>query len=124
MGNRTKTNRLVAAAATVALLATPAVASADDISAGCTDEVTGEAGLLRYDGECVTPAEYDAIFSFENLDSIQSLTDPTQSIAAEAGIVDDDAPASERPLGDGVTAEPFTFVGTLVYANGLPIRLA
>ncbi len=90
----------------MALTATPAIA-AEDLSIGCADEITGEAGVMNGTGECVTPAEYDAKFSFDNLDSIVSLTDPTQTIAREAGIVD--VKASVRELGIGLVDVPFTF---------------
>ena len=119
MGRRT-----IAAAIMVTALATPTAALADDISTDCTDEVTGEPGLQQFDGACITPAEYDALFSPENLNTIPSPTKPEVSIAEHAGLVADGTPASERPLGQGVTAEPFTFVEAVAYANGLPIRLA
>jgi hypothetical protein len=95
-------------AAIILTVAIPATANADeDVSVGCLDEVTGEAGLLQYDGNCVTPAEYDVLFGFENLSTIPDPTDPTRSIAEVAEIVPD--VASERPLGDGLVIIPFTF---------------
>ena len=98
---------IIAAALIVGMLPTAALAT-EDISVGCLDEVTGEAGLRNATGECITPAEYDALFSFENLSTIPSIIDPTVSIAEEAGLVDDGVPASERILGAGVS-DPFTF---------------
>ena len=92
-------------------------------------EADGTLGISTADGQCLTPADYDKIFSFENLSQIEIVTSPDteiagQSIAEVYGITADDDPASERPLGEGVTAEPFTFVDTVRYVHGLPIRLA
>lgn len=63
----------------------------------CTD-ADGSPGLSTAWGECVTTADYDARFSVDNLDTVASVIDSsTQSIAAEAGLVDTGTPASERP---------------------------
>ena len=72
-------------------------------------EADGTEGMSTYYGQCVTPADYDALFSYANLSTIPSAHDPSTSIAEEAGLVDD-GPASERILGVGV-AVPFTFAG-------------
>ena len=125
MGNRTKT--IVVAASTVAMLATPAAASepgATFYEDGSCNEADGTRGLSQPDGDCLTIADYDALFSFENLSTVPSAIDPSVSIAAEAGLVNDDVPASQRELGDGVTPVPHRFVDHFAWANGLPIRLA
>ena len=99
--------RTMTALLVTGLLAMPAAAVAGEEGAtfyedGSCQEADGTPGTSTIDGECVTIADYDYLFSFENLDSIQSLTDPTQSIAAEAGLTDADNPASERILGAGL----------------------
>ena len=72
-------------------------------------EADGTEGFSHYDGECITPADYDAMFSFEALDAIPSVIFPDRSIAEVAGITPD-PPASERLLGVGLVAEPRTFI--------------
>lgn len=97
---------------TILLLAAPAAAT-EDRSTGCLDEVTGEPGLQMVSGECVTPAEYDEIFGFENLSEVPSLMNPELSVAEVYGLTPDPTPASQRPLGEGLVDEPFTFVRTV-----------
>jgi len=53
------------------------------------DEVTGDAGLMQGDGDCVTPAEYDVLFGYANLSTVESQTNPGMSVAAVYRIVDD-----------------------------------
>jgi hypothetical protein len=96
----------------ILLLAAPAAAT-EDISTPCADEITGEPGLQMATGECITPAEYDIIFGYENLAATPSYTVEGKSVAEVYGITPDDGPASQRPLGDGVTDEPFTFARTV-----------
>ena len=156
MGNRTKT--IVVAATAVAMLATPVAASAVEREPGATffednscQEADGTPGLTGYDGQCVTADDYDYLFSFEALDSIQSLTQPDLTVAEEAGITSEDNPASERILGAGLVPaiqqrtfadnfqptgwqsnpyhQPEYWVwtpasGYVLYLYGLPIRLA
>jgi hypothetical protein len=87
-------------------------------------EANGTEGMSMPDGQCMTPADYDAIFSFENLDSIPSLTPgSTQSLAAEAGLVDD-GPASERMLGEGLVTVPFTFRENVARGHALYLPIA
>lgn len=107
MGNRTRT--IVVAATAVAMLVTPAAASAVDLEPGATfyedgscQEADGTPGQSMPDGQCVTIEDYDYLFSFEALDAIPSLTQPELSIAEEAGITSEDNPASERILGAGL----------------------
>ena len=72
-------------------------------------EADGTPGLSSGTGECVTAADYDEAFSFENLSQTQTLTPGSEmSIAEEAGLVDSGV-ASDRQLGDGVLAETRTF---------------
>jgi len=71
-------------------------------------ESDGTAGIAMADGECITPADYDVLFGFDNLDQVESLTSPGVSIAAEAGIDPSGPQASYRPRVVGsVTYEPF-----------------
>ena len=108
------------------MMFTPTLEDGATFDGGLCWEADGTEGLSSADGQCVTAADYDAMFSYENLSTVPSSRwgDEGKSIAEVDGVVDDGVVASERPLGDGVTAKPFTFVGTLVYAHGLPIRLA
>ena len=148
MGNRTKT--IVVAATAVAMLATPAAASADvDLEPGATfyedgscNEADGTPGQSMPDGQCFTIADYDETYSYENLSKFPSLSPLYDTLADEAGLeMGDDEPASERELGDGVTDRPHRFSDMFApvgwernpysrwgtdtfYANGLPIRLA
>lgn len=94
--------------AALAAVATLAIAPAAQATGTCADEITGEPGLQNGTGECITPAEYDALFSFENLSTIPSVTDPSKSIAEEAGLVADDVP-SDRQLGVGLVEVTRTF---------------
>ena len=77
-------------------------------------EADGTEGFAMPDGECVTPADYDAMFSYEILAEtpIGSQWDQTPYAGQSVAEVYDLAPepvASERILGVGVS-EPFTFV--------------
>jgi hypothetical protein len=109
---------LLTAAILVALFATPATASIE-LEAGATFydngtcvEQNGAPGFGMPDGECITVADYDEMFSYENLSSIPSLTNPSLSIAEEAEL-EPDVSASERLLGIGLVDEPFTFFVTV-----------
>lgn len=95
-------------------------------------EADGTEGITTFDGQCMTPADYDEIYSFENLDSIphcpQDNFDCTleeePSIAEYYEIAPpeiDPKPASERIIGEGVAAEPFTFKG---YVHSLHAPIA
>ncbi len=72
-------------------------------------EADGTQGAAMPDGQCVTPADYDAMFSVENLSTIPSITNPDLAVAEEANLVDD-GPASERVNGAGLVDEPESFV--------------
>ncbi len=85
-----------------------------DLTGQCADEVTGEPGLQMLTGECITPAEYDIIFSVEALTLVESHTHPGQSVAEVAGLLEDTTPASDRLLGVGLVDQPVSF-RTLVY---------
>lgn len=71
-------------------------------------EADGTPGMGAADGQCITEADYNELYSYENLAATPSAADPTQSIAERYGMVDDGVPAAERVLGGGLT-EPFTF---------------
>ena len=143
--------KTITALTATALLMAPAAAQAVDMEPGATfyedgtcNEADGTPGMSQPDGQCVTIEDYDYLFSYENLDATPSaIPGADQSIAAEAGLVNDGTPASERPLGEGLIEEyptktfanqfaptgwdrnPYSRWGTdTFYANGLPIRLA
>lgn len=96
--------RLIAlTVAAVLLVAVPAAASELELEEGATFledgtcyEADGTYGLSSFDGQCVTPADYDLIFGFTNLHSIEHPLHPGRSIADVHGITADDPPASLR----------------------------
>ena len=101
-----------------ALLATPALADEGEITFngdGTCVEADGTLGLSTFDDLCITAADYDLIFGYENLSTIPSHVFPTRSVA-EVYNIDSDVPASLRLLGIGVVDEPFTYWETV---NGL-----
>lgn len=77
-------------------------------------EADGTEGISTFDGQCLTPADYDAIYSYENLSSIPAVedcwpgtpcdvdTEGVRSIAEVYDIQPDDDPASDRPIGTGL----------------------
>ena len=72
-------------------------------------EADGTEGISAFDGQCITPADYDAIFSYENLSTIVGLQagDEGRTIAEIYDIQPEDDPASDRPIGEGLV-EPGT----------------
>ncbi len=119
---------LVAAAIIVVAALAANVEKADALEPGAVFydngtciEADGTEGLSAADGECVTAADYDEMFSYENLSTIPSLTQPDMSIAEEVGLEPEPA-ASERPLGSGLVEVEERF-GEIVYRlhNGLLI---
>ena len=98
---------------------------------GSCQEADGTPGQTQPDGQCLTIADYDEMFSYENLNTVPSIINPDLSIAEEAGLDPADVtPPSQRVLGNNVS-EPHRFVDyfapagtTVAYVNGLPIRLA
>jgi len=102
----------------VLMLLTPALTEPGvTYDGGICWEADGTEGVTVVDGRCVTPADYDVMFSFKNLSTIPSIINPEISIAAEAGLVDDGESASQRTLGEGVT-KPFTFVEYVTKLHG------
>ena len=84
-------------------------------------EADGTEGIPALDGSCVTPADYDAIYNVEVLAVTPSLQDPNVSIAEVYEMdVTDSTPASDKPIGEGLVAEPFTFK-EYVQAAHMPI---
>ena len=104
--------RIVTALLVVGLLAVPAAASAEEATfldnGSCIEG--GEIGIARFDGSCLTAAEYDELYSVENLSTIPSAYDPDVSIAEQAGLVEEyDVPASEVPRGEGLVVVETSF---------------
>ena len=105
--------KTITALTATALLTIPATAQAVDMEPGATfyedgscQEADGTPGMSQPDGQCVTIADYDFMFSYESLDATPSaIPGSDQSIAEEAGITSEDNPASERPLGEGLIEE-------------------
>ena len=110
----------------------PATAASADVvyeegatfDGGVCVEADGTPGVAMPDGQCLTAADYDALFSFENLSETPSAIDGDVSIAAEAGLVDDGTAPSDRKNGEGLVEVPTSFKEDLVYLHGLPVRLA
>jgi hypothetical protein len=109
----------------IALVAILLTAASPPIEEGATIfdngscvEADGTAGLGMADGSCVTPADYDEMFSYENLSKVPSLGDPSRSIAETGDITVDSPPASVRPLGEGLI-DPAE--GTITFSDGIVI---
>ena len=115
-----RTTRFITATALAfALTATPALAEGPPLEEGATFfenntcvEADGATGFAAGDGQCITTADYDEMYSVENLSTVPSSTSKTgQSIAEEAGLVaaDDGGAASDRQLGEGLVEETASF---------------
>jgi len=104
----------------VIAMAAPALAEEVVLEAGVTfydngtcTEQDGTTGLSSADGECVTPADYDAMFSYEALTQVESqIPAYAGRSVADVYLIDPVIPASLRMLGIGLV-EPFTFVETV-----------
>jgi len=74
-------------------------------------EADGTEGITTIDGSCMTPADYDVIFGYENLSLIDSRALPGIDVATLYGITPDSQAASERPrIFGGVHLETFVVV--------------
>jgi hypothetical protein len=101
-GKRMRT--LITAAIMVALLATPAIALEEGVTAhgdGTCTEADGSKGLTQGDGECITAADYDVMFGIENLSTIPSLIDPSLSVT-DVWDLDPTIKPTDRVLGVGL----------------------
>ena len=94
---------MTAATLVFALTALPAMGAAPELEAGATFfdngtcvEADGAEGIAMLDGSCVTTADYDVMYGYENLAEVASSTDPTVSIAEEYNMTPDAPVASER----------------------------
>jgi len=66
------------------------------LDGGACVEADGTTGLSMADGQCITPADYDIMFSYENLDiPTQDPFDGDQTVAEQYDIAPD--VASTRP---------------------------
>ena len=108
--------RLLATLTTVTLLvsAGPALAEQPDppgtvYDGGSCVEPDGSPGLVGIDGQCITAADYDIIFGYDNLAATPSLVIEGKSVAEVYGIEPDEPPASQRPIGEGLVETPRTF---------------
>ena len=108
---------LAVALVLVVIIAGPA--RGDDVSAGCSDEVTGEPGLMNGTGECITPAEYSDRFSSEALAEVPSL-DGLGSIADVYGLTSADDPAADRPR-EFAGVELLTFRELVTLHDRMPV---
>ena len=85
------------------LAAAPAAAGEIVLEPGATFdggvcwEADGTEGISSFDGQCVTPADYDILFSYEALAAAPSGIEGV-SVAEAYGVTADAAPASERRL--------------------------
>lgn len=115
----------------VAISVVPALGEVDlepgaTFDGGICWEADGTEGISAFDGQCVTPADYDAIFSYENLSQTESSRsgDEGKSIAEVYEMVPEDDPASDRPIGVGVSSDMRTFKERVVSAHAPHVPLA
>ena len=87
---------------------------------GTCVEADGTPGLSQMDGACVTAADYDEMFSYENLSTVETF-DPFDgdTTVAEKYSIEPESRASERPR--SFAGEQLdTFVGVVLrLSNGL-----
>lgn len=109
----------------IAAAPTPEYETGATFDGGVCWEADGTEGLSTFDYQCMTPADYDEIFSYENLAATESVRpfDDGRSIADVYELVEDETPASERELGAGLVDVPFTFAETVrsAHAPHMPI---
>lgn len=118
-----RTRIIATLALVIALVPATAIAQAPEMSGvpepeagtayfedGTCVEADGTAGLVGGDGQCITPADYDILFGYDNLAATRLQTDESQSVAEAYNITPDGPSASERLLGEGLVEVPFTFV--------------
>lgn len=121
-----KVTRIIIATVALALSASPALADPIEFEAGAKFnggicwEADGTEGVTRYDGQCITPADYDVIFSFENLSAAPALLGNGRSVAEVYGITADSPKASVRERFFQGSPEP-TFVEYVALLHGRPI---
>lgn len=88
------------------LLAGIATAKADEVQleegatfdGGICWEADGTEGIATIDGQCMTPADYDEMFSYENLEATPMWRNPEVSVAEAYGITPDSPKASDRAI--------------------------
>ena len=100
---------------TIVILAMLMIAATDDGS--CVED--GEPGLYNGAGECITAAEYDILFGYDNLSTVltQNPFDGATTVAEVANIHPHSKSASQRLIGVGLIETPTTFIRIL--SNGL-----
>lgn len=100
----------------VLILLVAAPAAATELEPGATFfddhtcvEADGTPGLGTGDGQCITTADYDALYSYDNLASTPSIF-PGQGHRSVAEVYDvKNDVASDRLLGEGFVKSPRTF---------------
>lgn len=83
-------------------------------------EADGTQGISTLDGQCVTAADYDELFSYEVLASTATHTSSTASVATTYGIAAQSGNASERDRRFQGSFEP-TFVEYVALLHGRPL---
>ena len=96
---------------------TPVYEEGATFDGGICWEADGTEGISTAWGDCMTAADYDELYSYENLAVTPNAYDPSISIADTYELVPDEVPASTRELGAGLVAETFTFVGHIQAAH-------
>ena len=86
----------------VMMMMTPALEDGATFDGGICWEADGTQGIAMLDGSCMTPADYDTLFSYENLAATPNAYNPTVSIAETYQIDPEAPPASDRPIGTGL----------------------
>ena len=114
--------RFITTAVLLAALMVPSAALAAEEGAtfdgGICQEADGTAGFATPDGECITPADYAEMFSYEALAATSSLA-VEGSVADAYGITAESAPADERQLGEGLVETTRTFGELVLIAHGI-----
>jgi len=95
--------RFLTTIAIAGILSAPIAASAIELEDGATfydngtcQEADGTFGLSEASGQCITPADYDIIFGYDNLSTVENLSTPGVSVAEAYGITQDSPKASDR----------------------------
>ena len=117
--------RLLVTIAMIASIAVTAPAFAIELEPGATFnggtciEADGTPGLSQMDGQCITAADYDILFSYENLSTVETF-DPFDgdTTVAERYNIEPGSQASERPR-SFMGQELPSFAGDIKVTHGL-----
>lgn len=106
-----------------AIVLTAAAVQAVELEEGATFEggvcweADGTEGVAALDGQCVTPADYDELYSYEALAATPLHGNTGQTVAEAYGITEDSPKASVRARSFMGSVEP-TFVEYVAIVHG------